>query len=105
MSNKYNKFQFTDDSYIITKTVSKYKRTASGKCWKSKPEYVEEEIVSAEHYTNYIQSIPFFNDYGNGAYCRAEHNYTYAGYIPTKITSVSPFQEVKLVAEFKFERM
>lgn len=103
MSNKYEKFQFNDERFAIIKTVTKYTRTASGKSWKSKPEYVEEEIVSADHYTNYIQSIPFFNNYGYSAYCRAEHNYTAAGYLPTKVTSVSPFQEVKLVAEFRFE--
>ena len=103
MRNKYKEFQFGDDSFIITKTVTKYKKTASGKSWRSKPEYVEEEIVSAEHYQNYVQSIPFFNDYGYGAYCRATHSYTVAGYLPTKIVSVSPFEEIKIVAEFKFE--
>ena len=99
----YNKFQFNSDEYIITKTVTKYKRTDSGKCWKSRPESVETEIVSAEHYENYVQSIPFFNDYGHGAYCRATHSYTAAGYLPTKIVSVSPFEEVKIVAEFRFD--
>ena len=104
MSNKYEKFTFSDRDYTITKTVTKYKRTASGKSWKSKPECVKDEIIDAEHYENYIRSIPFFNNYGNGAYCRAEYEYTYAGYLPTKVTTVSPFQEIKLIAEFKFER-
>lgn len=102
--SKYENFTFTDDGYTITKTVTKYKRTNSGRCWKSKPESVKEEVVGAEHYTNYIQSIPFFNNYGDGAYCRAEYGYTYAGYLPVKVTSVSPYQEVKLIAEFRFER-
>ena len=96
----YKKFKFTDDRYLITCTTETYSRTASGKNWKSKPDSVKTEVVDAEFYTNYITSIPFFDCFGFGAYCKAEQGYTVAGYLPTKIISVSPFHEVKKVTRF-----
>lgn len=90
------------NTVTITKKVEKYLRTESGKSWKSKPESVETEVVSAEHYINYVESVPFFNNFGYGASCRAYNGYTCAGYIPVKITSISPMRETKLVATFTF---
>lgn len=98
----YRKFNYTNDSYLISCTIEKYERTRSGKCWKSKPFGVDTQIVSPEYYTNYIKSIPFFDNFGNGAYCRAEHTYNKNGYLPTKVISVSPGQTEKHVAKFVF---
>lgn len=100
--SKYQYFNFTDDNYIILRTIKRYESTASGKGFKSKPTETERCIVKPEYYTNYITSIPFFNNFGYGAYCRAKHAYTIAGYLPIKVTSVSPERTTKIIAEFDF---
>ncbi len=100
--NNYKNFNFTDDSYLILRTIKTYTRTASGLNWKSKPDEIERKIVTAQYYTNYITAIPFFNNFGEGAYCRAKYTYKTAGYLPTIITSVSPYKEVKKIASFDF---
>lgn len=102
MKNRYLDFSFTNENYLIFRTIETYSRTASGASWKSKPDSVENEIVSPEYYTNYITSIPFFNNFGDGASCRAAWSYNMPGYLPTRITSVSPFRETKKVAVFWF---
>lgn len=79
-----------------------YSRTESGKSWKRKPDEVEDSIVSAEFYYNYCNAIPFFKNFGYGASERAEWNYTPAGYLVTKITSVNPGRDKKCVRTFKF---
>ena len=99
----YNNFNFTDGRVIITLTKKEYSRTASGKSWKTKPDAENVENVAAAFYTNYIKSVPFFNNFGGGAYCRAQYNYTPAGYLPTTITTVSPEQNRKIVAVFTFK--
>lgn len=98
----YREFNYTNDRYMIFRTIETYSRTASGKNWKSKPDETKNEIIPPEYYTNYITAIPFFNNWGDGAYCRAKHSYNAPGYLPTTIITVSPFQETKKVARFWF---
>ena len=98
----YDEFSYTNNGYLILRSIETYSRTASGKSWKSKPDTVENEIVPPEHYTNYITSIPFFNNWGDGAYCRAAFSYNAPGYLPTTVTSVLPFQQTKKIAHFSF---
>jgi hypothetical protein len=98
----WRKFIYDNDSYLIFRTIETYSRTDSGKSWKSRPDEVENKIVSPEHYTNYVTAIPFFNNFGDGASCRAKCSYNAPGYLPTHITSVSPFRETKKVASFWF---
>lgn len=86
----------------ITKTVETYHLTASGKSWKKNPDNVNTETVNEQHYRNYVDSVSFFNGFGGGT-CRAERGYTYAGYIPVRITTISPDRQTKLVARFKFD--
>jgi hypothetical protein len=96
----YNKFNFTDSRVTITHVKNIYSRTASGKSWKKAPDETSCETVNAAFYTNYITSIPFFNNFGT---CRAQHSYTPAGYLPTVITSISPDKNIKHVDSFIFE--
>ena len=98
----YKNFSFGNDNYLILCKEETYTRTASGKSWKGKPEATERSVISPENYTNYITSIPFFNNWGNGAYCRAGHNYTCAGYLPVSMVTVSPYKEKKIVHSFRF---
>lgn len=95
----YRNFNFTNDNYIITHTRKTYERTDSGKSWKSKPTEQYSETVKPQFYTNYVTSIPFFNVLGT---CRAQHNYTIAGYLPVVITSISPNRETKHIDIFTF---
>ena len=100
----YNTFSLRHNDIIITKKIEKYTRTASGKGFRSRPLSTEEELITPEQYENYVRSIPFFNNaFGYGSSCRAQMGYTPCGYIPTRITSVSPGREVKLVASFRFD--
>ena len=98
----YRKFEFISEEYIILATITEFQRTPSGKSWQKRPEKIERKIFHAEHYTNYVTAIPFFNNFSNGAYCRAKQSYTCAGYLPTTVTTVSPGQDRKIIAEFDF---
>lgn len=90
--------------YRITKTEKRYSRTASGKSWKKNPDSVTKEEITKEHYDNYIDSVPFFNRFGYGAYCRAHRGYTYMGYIPVSVVTVNPGRTEKIVAQFGIEK-
>lgn len=96
------RFSFTRSDYMILRTTETTTRTASGKSWKAHPDTVEREIITPEHYTNIVTSVPFFNRFGYGASCRAVCNYTVAGYVPTTITSISPNRETKQVITISF---
>ena len=100
--NQYGNFTYSDNSYMILRTLTEYRKTESGKSWQSKPVSVKREVINAEFYQNYVSSIPFFNNFGDGAYCRAQKAYTCAGYLPTRIVTVSPGRERKIVADFEF---
>lgn len=92
----YRNFTFTDDHVKITYTRQTYHKTKTGKNWQKAPAVVTTEIVSPQFYQNYIQSIPFFNS-------RADYGYTPAGYLPTKLTTVSPYEPIKYIDLFCFE--
>lgn len=98
----YKKFKFTDNNFLIIKIANHFARTASGKSWKTRPYKTTAEIINAENYTNYITAVPFFNSFGDGAYCRAQRSYTEAGYLPTAVNTVSPGVEIKICTNFNF---
>lgn len=78
----------------ITHIRERYSSTPAGN-YKRKPDKTEIEIVSTEFYNNFVQAIPFFKS-------RAFYSYTPAGYIPTRITTVSPDRYTKYVDKFEF---
>lgn len=102
MKRDYRNFKYTNENYLIFRTIETFSRTASGKSWKSKPDSIKNEIVKPEYYTNYITAIPFFNNFEEGASCRAAFSYNAPGYLPTTVTTISPFKETKKVARFWF---
>ena len=91
------------NGYIITMKKEVFHRTASGKSWKSKPDYTSRETVEPKFYNNYIDSCRFFNNFPGAAYCRKSYGYTYAGYIPVSVVTVSPDGETKIIARFGFD--
>ena len=103
MASDYRKFSFIDRSFIITMRKSVYGRTETGKAWKTRPEEQETTEITPEYYTNYIRSIPFFNNFGFGSSCKCYKGNCIAGYnLPYKVVTISPYMETKIVAEFYF---
>lgn len=95
-------FNFNKTGYIITHTRNTFSKTESGKSWKTKPTETKTETINNKQYENWVTSIPFFNGFCGGT-CRGCCGYTVAGYLPTKITSVSPDKSLKHVDVFAFE--
>ena len=103
MKTKYHTFNFTDNNVVITFKKQTFSRTDSGKSWKKNADTVETETVSNEFYSNYINSVSFFNNFGGFASCRAYYGYTYAGYIPVYVSTVSYDGKTKIKARFSFK--
>lgn len=98
----YRLFQFRDTNWLILRERKTYSRTASGKSWRSRPDETKRTIFSAKQYENFITSIPFFNNFGEGAYCRASWGWEEPGRLPWRVTTVSPLRTTKHVDEFEF---
>ena len=62
----------------------------------------KEENITKEYYLNIINSCKFFRNLGG--YERLTNNYTYAGYIPTQLNSISPDKQEKIVRSFTIEK-
>ena len=82
-------------------TTKKYGRTESGKSWKSNPTEIEITTINQEKYDNIFskETQAFFRRLGG--YERASKSYTTAGYIVTRLTSVSPDKTTKIVRTVK----
>ena len=78
--------------------VEAYEKTESGKSWKSKPIRTERTEISEEEYNNIINSGSFFR--GLGGTERITNGYTCEGYIPIRLTSISPNRETKIIRYF-----
>ncbi len=70
----------------------------AGKKWVLVEEKMEP--VSAEFYMNVVEAVPFFRKLGTE---RVTMGYTYAGYVPVEISSISPDKTEKVVRRYKFE--
>ena len=62
----------------------------------------EEKNITKEYYLNIINSVKFFR--GLGGYERLTSNYTYAGYIPVQLNSISPDKQEKIIRSFEFNK-
>lgn len=101
MANRYSNFVFSDNSFAITHQRETFCKKEGAKSFPKKADKVDEvESVDTRFYTNFVQSIAFFNRFGR---CRAEWAYTKAGYLPVKIATISPDGYTKLVDHFSFE--
>ncbi|MCI7208357.1 MAG: hypothetical protein MSA15_20500 [Clostridium sp.] len=63
---------------------------------------VVEENITKEYYLNIINSCKFFRNLGG--YERLTSGYTYSGYIPTQLNSISPDKKEKIVRSFEFNK-
>ena len=98
---KWYNFKFDNDKYLILCTIERYNSTDSKKSWKRKPYEVEKLVYSPKEYTNYITSIPFWNGFCGGT-CRGYENTTVAGYLPTRVVTISPYRDTKIITTFRF---
>ena len=82
-------------------TTKTYERTESGKSWKSNPTETEITTIDQKEYNNIFskETQAFFRSLGG--YERASKSYTNAGYIVTKLTSISPDKTTKIVRTVK----
>lgn len=87
--------------YKITLTKETYKKEGR-KNFPRNPLEVTIKEITTEEYDNIFSSIDFFKSLGGVE--RIYKSYTLAGYIPTKVTSVSPNKEIKIVRRISIER-
>ena len=82
-------------------TTKKYGRTESGKNWKSNPTEAEITTIDQETYNNIFskETQAFFRRLRG--YERTSKSYTTAGYIVTRLTSISPDKITKIVRTVK----
>ena len=99
----YSNFSFwhrNDTRLIITHTKNIFYANENGN-FKRRADVVYTETVNGEFYENFVKSVSFFNGFMGGT-CRAYSNYTQAGYIPTRITTINPGRNEKHVDTFTF---
>lgn len=92
--NSYENFSISGE-WLVLRTLEIYHRTESGKAWRKKPHLVDKEVFKNQNYEWFIQSVPVFNS-------RAYWHNTKAGYLPTRVTTVSPDRREKYVDRFQF---
>ena len=78
-------------------TTKTYERTESGKSWKSNPTETEITTIDQKTYDNIFskETQAFFRNLGG--YEKASKSYTTAGYIVTRLISISPDKTTKIV--------
>ncbi|MCM1233873.1 MAG: hypothetical protein NC489_27515 [Ruminococcus flavefaciens] len=87
---------FIADGGHLTVISNRYEKLGR-KNFPKNPTETETEEINARNYACYLSSIGFFGD-------RVYKSYTYCGYIPTRLTCVSPDSETKIERIFRFER-
>lgn len=89
------------EGYKIILTKETYKKEGRKNFPKNPLEVTTEEITT-EEYDKIFPSGDFFKSLGGIE--RTYKSYTLAGYIPTKLVSVSPNKEIKIVRRISVER-
>lgn len=89
------------EGYKIILTKETYKKEGRKNFPKNPLEVTTEEITT-EEYDNIFSSINFFKTLGGTE--RSYKTYTVAGYIPTRLISISPDKEIKVIRKISIER-
>lgn len=90
------------EGYKITLTTEEYIKKEGNKTFSKKPNSVITKEITLSEYDNIFSSIDFFKTLGGTE--RVTKTYTCAGYIPTRLTSVSPNRTKKVIRIFSIER-
>lgn len=85
-----------EDQVIGKMTERRYHK--SGSRWVLDCE-TEKRDFSTRYYLNCVDAVPFFRGLGGSE--RVEQAYTVLGYLPVKISSVSPDRKTRTVREFQ----
>ena len=72
----------------------------AGKSWKISE--VVEKNITKEYYLNIINRVKFFRNLGG--FERLTSGYTYSGYVPVELNSISPDKKEKIVRSFSIEK-
>jgi hypothetical protein len=95
------------EGYKITLTKETYKKEGRKNFPKKYSEITTEEItteeITTEEYEKIFSSTNFFIEILGGTE-RVYKSYTIAGYIPTRLVSVSPNKETKVIRKISIER-
>lgn len=93
-------FPSKDKENEIIGTVTRTKFCKDGSRWVRVEESfnIKEEPITRTNYCNGVDAIPFFR--GCGGKELVQMGYTKMGYIPVKITSISPWGDTKTVREY-----
>nr|DAI99465.1 MAG TPA: hypothetical protein [Caudoviricetes sp.] len=89
------------EGYKLTLTKEEYRKEGRKNFPKNPLEVTTEEITT-EEYDNIFSSINFFKTLGGTE--RSYKTYTVAGYIPTRLISISPDKEIKVIRKISIER-
>ena len=89
------------EGYKLTLTKEEYRKEGRKNFPKNPLEVTTEEITT-EEYDNIFSSINFFKTLGGTE--RSYKTYTVAGYIPTRLISISPDKEIKIIRKISIER-
>lgn len=90
------------EGYKLTLITETYNKKEGNKTFSKKANKVESEIVDNETYKNVFTSVNFFKNLGGTE--TITRAYTIAGYIPIRLTSVSPDRKTKVIRVFKIEK-
>lgn len=90
------------EGYKLTLTKEEYRKEGRKNFPKNPLEITVEEITT-EEYDKIFSSVDFFIETFGGTE-RIYKSYTLAGYIPTKLVSVSPNEEIKVIRKISIER-
>ena len=90
------------EGYKIELTTEEYIKKEGNKTFSKKPNTTSTEEITIKEYDNIFSSIDFFKSLGGSE--RIYKNYTLAGYIPTKLVSISPDKEIKIIRKISIER-
>ena len=89
------------ESYKIIMIEETYNKTASGKSWSKKGVTITEGEITSKQYANILNATSFFRSLGSSE--RIEKGYTIAGFIPTRLSSINPSKDIKIIRRFKIE--
>ena len=89
------------EGYKIILKKEEYRKEGR-KNFSKNPSETTTRKITVEEYDNIFSSIDFFKSLGGNE--RIYKNYTLAGYIPTKLVSISPDKEIKIIRNISIER-